>query len=208
MFSKAAIKQAFAARLGIISLAPSHDHSVVLTFDDGPDPEVTPKVLDLLDLYGFKAVFFVVGNRIPKAPNLLREIVERGHQLGNHSYSHWMASPPGYRAYAADLQRCQAVIEDRCGIAPDVFRPPLGEVAPASLLAARRLRLRYVLWSIDSGDWRLRDSSIAEEAGRTLAAAVKPRDVVLMHDDNPHTPTLLSNLLPGVRGRGLAAVTL
>lgn len=191
------LKRFVSKKLGIVSSLPadSEYQTTLLTFDDGPHPDITPRVLDLLDQYDTKAIFFIVGNRIAKAPQMLREVTDRGHQIGNHSYSHWLGSPPGYTEYLADLRKCQHKIEQLTGVACTMFRPPLGQISASSLLAARRLNLTYMLWSIDSGDWKIRDDNTATARGRTIAGALKPDDIALMHDDNPHTPKLLNALL-------------
>lgn len=196
-FEKNKLKTILAGRLGIVSGLPDKpdDRSVLLTFDDGPHPENTPRILDVLDQFEAKGIFFIVGNRIPLAPHLLREVVDRGHQLGNHSYSHWLKSPPGFRKYRADLEKCQSEIERLAGASADVFRPPLGQITPGSLLSARKLGLTYMLWSVDSGDWKLRDDDTAREQGKALAGELRACDIILMHDDNPHTPVLLETML-------------
>jgi len=179
-------------------------NSVLLTFDDGPEPNVTPRVLDVLDKFNASAIFFIVGNRIDKAPHLLREIVDRGHMLGNHTYSHWMKNPPAYKDYLKDLERCQSVIHQHANVTPCVFRPALGQITAGSVAASRRLNLSYMRWSVDSNDWRMRDDDKASQQGREVADTLTDSDIVLMHDDNPHTPCLLESMLCRLRDRGLS----
>lgn len=194
------IKQLFTRSVGVVS---SHNHcpnlalrdSVLLTFDDGPDPTVTPQILDLLDQYCTRAVFFIAASRIHKAPELLPEVLRRGHLLGNHTYTHWLGKPPGFREYKADLQRAQDEIAHHSGVVPALFRPALGQLTIASLMAARSLNLTYTRWSLDSGDWQMRDDQKAREQGHNLSRVVIANDIILMHDDNPHTPTLLKRFL-------------
>lgn len=182
--------------LGIKTRIESASNKEVLfTFDDGPDPVVTGKVLDLLDASGAKAVFFVVGNRIDKAEHMLQEVLDRGHLIGNHSYTHWLGKPPSSREYFADIEKCQQRIFDACGYKPTLYRPPLGAVNMATITTARSLDLQIYKWSFDTNDWRLRDDATAQSQGAELADQVTHRDVILMHDDNVHTPIMVKEML-------------
>src|SRR5947207_11627153 len=101
-------------------------NSVLLTFDDGPHRESTPIVLELLKEHKARAVFFIVGARIQRAPHLLKRILEEGHALGNHSYSHPLERQHWFGAYLQDLRKCQNAIEQLTHQRPKFFRPPLG----------------------------------------------------------------------------------
>lgn len=176
---------------------------LLLTFDDGPDPEVTPAVLDLLAKYNARAVFFVVGNRIPRAPHMLSRILAEGHVIGNHTYEHPLDHVPPLTEYYRDVRECQEVLESLTGQRPTLFRPPLGSVTLGSLLAPRLMGLRTLLWSIDVDDWKLRRDADAVHAGNRLAASAGPGDIVLLHDDNPCVVTLLDTALLRLRERQL-----
>jgi peptidoglycan/xylan/chitin deacetylase (PgdA/CDA1 family) len=187
------IQQALGIKTRIESDA---EKEVLFTFDDGPDPLVTGKILDMLDTAGAKAVFFVVGNRIHKAEHMLREVLDRGHLIGNHSYTHWLGKPPSSaREYLADIEKCQQRIFDACGYTPVLFRPPLGAVNLATIRTARCLNLQIYKWSFDTNDWRLRDDDTARAQGTELAGKLAHRDVILMHDDNVHTPLVVEEML-------------
>ena len=101
-------------------------NNILLTFDDGPHPEATPAVLDLLREHEARAIFFVVGNRIQRAPQMLLRILDEGHWLGNHSHTHPNDRRMPYREYLAELRKCQQVIHDITGTSPRFHRPPLG----------------------------------------------------------------------------------
>jgi peptidoglycan/xylan/chitin deacetylase (PgdA/CDA1 family) len=174
---------------------------VLLTFDDGPDPVVTERVLDQLAEFGAKAVFFIVGNRIPRAPHILQRIVAEGHLIGNHTYEHPLQGTPLPPAYFRDVRKCQKELETRTGIRPALFRPPLGSLTLGSLAAPRLLGLRTMLWSIDVDDWRLRREEDAIHAGERLAELARPGDIILLHDDNPCVVALLATALPRLRAR-------
>jgi len=196
---KAVAKQLLLQALGVVcSLDSQAGNAILLTFDDGPHPDVTPGVLDRLKQYHARAVFFVVGSRIPRAPTLLSRICADGHILGNHTYTHWLNQIPLAEQYIEDVRACQEVIQALTGHRPRLFRPALGRVTPGSLAAARRHRLRTIHWSIDSGDWKLRKKDDALELGKQLCHLVGPRDILLLHDDNTHVLTVLDVLLPNL----------
>jgi peptidoglycan/xylan/chitin deacetylase (PgdA/CDA1 family) len=183
-------------RLLLRRLPPSAGRDVLLTFDDGPHRRVTPQVLDRLREYGVRAVFFVVGRRIEQAPELLRRIVTEGHAIGNHSFRHERVRPLDLLGYRRDLLRCQALIERHSGTRPRLFRPPFGQLSPASLAAPLSLGLRTVGWSLDSGDWRCKTAAGAQQAADSILQRLMPRDIVLLHDDNPAVLTILDRILP------------
>jgi peptidoglycan-N-acetylglucosamine deacetylase len=184
------------SRLLVRRLPASASASVLLTFDDGPDADVTPAVLDRLDQYGARGVFFVVGRRIDQAPHVLREVLERGHTLANHSFEHRNGRQAGFKHYLADLNRCQRAIRDCCGFEPRLFRPPLGRISPTTMLAPWFAGLRTVTWSAEVQDWRCREPAEAAELGRRLGRIVRGADIVLLHDDNRCVLDLLDVFLP------------
>jgi peptidoglycan-N-acetylglucosamine deacetylase len=175
-------------------------NSILLTFDDGPHPEVTPAVLDRLREHDARAVFFVVGNRIVKAPEVLPRIVSEQHFIGNHSQTHNPSLT--YAPYSADVAACQRSIEAITGRRPMLFRPATGKITVSALRAARSNDLRTLLWSLDSNDWRLRDRQAAQALGVSIGRSAVGGDIVLLHDDNPNVVHLLDELLPLVRNRG------
>src|SRR5437762_2732168 len=174
--------------------------AVLLTFDDGPHPESTPLVLELLKEYNGRAIFFVVGARIQRAPHLLRRILDEGHALGNHSYSHPLERQFWFGSYLRDLMRCQNAIEQFTRERPRFFRPPLGTFSLNSLIAPRLLGLTTMLWSVNANDWDLRNADEAQMTANRLAEELiaKPsrNDIVLMHDDHPYVGQILETVLP------------
>jgi peptidoglycan/xylan/chitin deacetylase (PgdA/CDA1 family) len=177
--------------------------AVLLTFDDGPHPRTTPAVLDRLKAYGARAVFFVVGNRIHRAPKMLNRIIGEGHFLGNHTYAHPADRRMRYREYLNDLARCQEEVFQLTGSRPRFHRPPMGELSLASLLAPRRLGLTTLIWSYSAEDWRFRSDDVAVARADEMAADVTARDIVLFHDERPHMLLTLDRLLPILKSRGL-----
>jgi peptidoglycan/xylan/chitin deacetylase (PgdA/CDA1 family) len=195
------IKQAVRASVAPCRLAAPG--GVLLTFDDGPHPDVTPAVLDRLKQYGTRGLFFVVGRRIARAPHLLARIEREGHLLGNHSFLHVPASRLGLWGYAHDLECCQTAVAARIGTRPTLFRPPFGELSSTTLLAARYCGLHPVYWTLDAQDWRCRTPDDAIGVAERIVATVKAREIVLLHDDHPDVLTILDRLLPVLQQRDL-----
>jgi peptidoglycan/xylan/chitin deacetylase (PgdA/CDA1 family) len=188
------------AMCGVRSRLAAND-GLLLTFDDGPDPAVTPAVLDLLAKFDARAVFFIVGDRIPKAPHVLQRILDEGHLIGNHTYYHPLDRIPRFAEYYRDVNKCQQVLESLTGRRPSLFRPPLGSITIASLLAPRLAGLRTVMWSVDVDDWTLRSREDAQLAALRLVDSSHRGDIVLLHDDNPSVIRLLEMALPRLRER-------
>ncbi|MCC8036375.1 MAG: polysaccharide deacetylase family protein, partial [Rikenellaceae bacterium] len=127
--------------------------TVALTFDDGPHPDHTPKVLDVLNRYGIKAAFFVSGKKAEAYPQIVRRIVEQGHLVGNHSYTHATCFPLyGRKRMENDLAQCSKAILLAGGEHPVYFRPPFGVTNPVVARAVRRSGLKVCGWSVRSFD--------------------------------------------------------
>jgi peptidoglycan/xylan/chitin deacetylase (PgdA/CDA1 family) len=196
MSIKELLRNLIPSRLLIRKLPKGASETVLLTFDDGPNVEVTPAVLDRLDRYGARAVFFLVGRRIAEAPELLREALERGHLLGNHSFQHANGRQPRFRAYLHDLGECQQAIRDCCGYETRLFRPPRGILSPTTIFAPWLAGLRTMTWSVDVQDWRCHEPREASDLGKRLGETVRGGDIVLLHDDNRCVLDLLDRFLP------------
>jgi peptidoglycan/xylan/chitin deacetylase (PgdA/CDA1 family) len=192
---------------------PAGCGAVALTFDDGPHPELTPRVLDALRAAGARATFFLVGENALLYPGLVRRIVAEGHTLGVHTLTHrhaWLCSPARLeREMAAGLRAVQVASG---GHRPEWFRPPWGSFHARTLATARRLGLRIALWSCDAGDWLpgATPEAIAARVRRGLTEGA----VIDLHDGG-RTPQgcramvqALPAILEEVRGRGLRAVGL
>lgn len=176
--------------------------TVALTFDDGPTPDLTPRVLDALDQRGVKATFFLVGEEAARHPALTRDVVRRGHEVGNHTYSHQNLAALGPAAAREQVDRGRAVLEEVTGRPVRLLRPPWGAVNLAVLLHAAHMGLTVVLWSVDSRDWR---RTGGEGIRRTLRQArVRPGDILLLHDDYPETVAALPGVLGDLRRSNLS----
>ena len=174
----------------------SQPNAVALTFDDGPNPDITPKVLDILDAYGAKATFFVIGSQAERYPDLLRNIVARGHALGQHSYTHsaW-TNLQSVATCKADFKRCEEVVFALTGKRTQLFRPPMGLKNPNVFKAVNALDYRMVTWSC-----KFKTNSL-----------LRSGDIVLFHDGyhllaqnklHFQTPVLLEQALQQIRQRG------
>jgi peptidoglycan/xylan/chitin deacetylase (PgdA/CDA1 family) len=177
--------------------------AVLLTFDDGPHPEVTPGVLERLAAHGARAAFFVVGRVFADAPGVLEQIAAAGHVLGNHSWQHDLNRNGRLLPYHRDLKRCQREIQRVTGQRPRLFRPPLGRISLASLIAPRLAGLKPIYWSTELQDWQLTTDDEARRQAILWAESISPGDIVLLHDDNPCVLTILDVLLPRLVERGL-----
>jgi peptidoglycan/xylan/chitin deacetylase (PgdA/CDA1 family) len=155
---------------------------VALTFDDGPDPRSTPAFLESLDRLGWRATFFMLGSMVERAPGLAAEVAAAGHEVAVHGYDHRSQVFRAGRAVADDLARAVDTIGTHTGRHPHWFRPPYGTLSAGGVLAARRQRLRTVLWTTWGRDWR------AEATPETVTADVQrqlgPGGTVLLHDSD------------------------
>ncbi len=153
---------------------------VALTFDDGPHPEGTPAILELLARHRATATFFVVGEQVRRRPALLTRIQADGHQVALHGDRHRLQLRLESSALRDDLQRGIAAIEDALGESPRWHRPPYGIYSPSGLAAARAAGLQPLLWSRWGKDWR-RLTTPARIARRAMHGLL-PGDVILLHD--------------------------
>ncbi len=203
------IRQQAGARLQVAAGA------VALTFDDGPMPGSTDRVLDTLADLGVVATFFCVGKNVRAHPALLTRIEAEGHAVGSHSLTHPHPREVPLRALAREYVDGRAAVEDVLGHPVRLFRPPHGHLTPFSARMIRRLDLDPWLWSVDPTDWRpgIRAFEVIDVASRADSG-----DVVLFHDwveqpfapealDRTATITALPAIVSAVRRRGLSFVT-
>jgi peptidoglycan/xylan/chitin deacetylase (PgdA/CDA1 family) len=175
----------FFLRLGmfvdVLSRGPDGARGVALTFDDGPSPTSTPKILDLLDAAKVKATFFVIGKKAEAHPDLVRDILRRGHAVAMHSYAHHrLFSLKSARYVRDDLKKAMDVLTEITGERPLLFRPPIGHTNPTIARIVKELGLEVIGWSVRALD------GVSAADPKRVAARVKRglRDgaVVLMHD--------------------------
>lgn len=183
---------------------------VALTFDDGPNPTYTPRLLLLLRRHHARATFFVTGLNASRHPEIPRAMHRDGHAVENHSWDHPELTELSARAVRRQLTRTSAVIRRTTGRAPEYFRPPYGATDRAVREIGRRLHLRQELWTVDTRDWSgLRAATIRTKAMRGL----RPHgtNVVLMHDavtNSPRTLQAVPQIIRAIRAHGYCIVPL
>jgi peptidoglycan/xylan/chitin deacetylase (PgdA/CDA1 family) len=198
-------------RWGLPVVTEMRDHgvdSLALTFDDGPDPEITPHVLDALAAHEAKATFFLLQEPAEKYPDLVARMLREGHAVGVHGRAHDQQATRRASSIAADLAVAQTAIAALCdGRVPSLYRPPYGFKSLSVLRAAARRRLRVVLWSVDSRDYLLTDP---KAIARRVGCLLRPGAIVLMHDGPGRTATAdaLPRILEEIARRGMKSDSL
>lgn len=187
---------------------------IALTIDDGPDPQITPAVLDILDRAGVQATFFCIGERALRYPELCREIVRRGHAVENHSQHHRHTfSLRGYDFFVRELQAAQTTLQSITGVLPRFFRAPAGLRNPFLDPALQHTGLQLVAWTRRGFDTRCDDPALVL---RRLTHNLRAGDILLLHDGNAArggdgrsiVEQVLPVLLAAIAARGLRPVTL
>ncbi|HET6432962.1 polysaccharide deacetylase family protein [Dyella sp.] len=165
-----------------------------LTFDDGPHPEHTPQLLDLLRRHGLRASFFVVGQRVERHPDIARRIVDEGHLLGNHSHCHTQFGQMDLATQVSEIAQADRVLQGVDGCPRHRVRTPQGHLSWSLLRHFARERRSVAYWCYDSLDYRASDAAtLVERLGHQPPRA---GDIVLMHDDSQHAVDALEQLLP------------
>lgn len=175
---------------------------VLITIDDGPDPNDTPKLLEILDRHQAKAVFFVIGEKVKKYPELARMIVERGHELGNHTMTHpqasfWSAGPWRTRR---EIAQCQQAIEETTGVKPRWFRAPVGHRTWSTHPITREQGMEVMAWSHRGYD------AVRTDVPQILAQMLEgigDGDILLMHEATPIAEEVMRGVLAGLEERGI-----
>ncbi len=196
----------------LASHGPQRGNEVALTFDDGPDPPYTLEVAGILEQYGVRGTFFEVGKAVVERPNVAKELVSRGHVVGNHSYYHGAFSylDPAY----PELAQTENAFRDRVGICPALFRPPHGTHTPFMSHAVTERGMTLVTWDVSAKDWVETDPA---RLAANILKKVKPGSIILLHDgsdgnigaaDRTVLLEALPRILDGLRAKGLEAVTL
>ena len=185
--------------------APATGNKVIaLTFDDGPGP-YTAHLLDILDQYGAKATFFLIGSKVSGQASVVRSIQARGHQLGNHSWSHPELPKLSVDQIAGEIDRTNEAIRQATGVKPSILRPPYGAVNGIVLEQIRLRGMSSILWSVDTRDWADRNSQIV--CSRAVAGA-HPGAVILMHDIHQTSVGAVPCILSALKQQGYSFVTI
>jgi peptidoglycan/xylan/chitin deacetylase (PgdA/CDA1 family) len=188
----------------MISGPPDSD-AVCLTFDDGPHPELTPRLLDVLAESGVRATFFMVGRSVERYPQVVRRILDERHAVGGHSFTHGDPRATSARDLAAEVDRTEELFEKIAGRRSRLFRPPHGKLTPGKLWRLWRGGQSIVLWNVDPKDFECK--SAGELRDRLDGATLHGGDVVLLHDTVPHAAQVLPEIIRSARARGLGFTT-
>lgn len=194
----------------IVSRGYTDEKVVALTFDDGPHPEFTNKILDLLKEYDVKSTFFVLGKLAEKYPEIIRRQWEEGHEIGNHTYSHINIKNSPKERIIEEYEKTQNIITSITNEAPKLFRPPYGAFNHNALDIMEAHDSVLVLWSEgqDSRDW---SNPEVEKIVNTTLTNIKNGDIILFDDyvyyDESNTIEALKLILPALKSRGYRFVT-
>ncbi len=205
-------------RVGAIGYDPHADSSVyfsvkdaekriALSFDDGPLAGKTDKILDVLDKYGVKATFFMVGSQANYCSETAIRVVEEGHEIGNHTNNHKSLAALSERELDDEISHAEKAIYNACGYIPSLFRPPEGVCTEKISKAAKYRGYSIIMWSVDTLDWQGKSAKVISE---NVLANVKPGAVILMHDgifSKSHTAESLDIIIPALQAEGYTFVT-
>ncbi|WP_181151347.1 polysaccharide deacetylase family protein [Sphingobacterium gobiense] len=177
---------------------------IALTFDDGPSPH-TAEVLRLLKAYQFKATFFCIGKQVLAHPDMAKQIIDEGHVIGNHTYSHRQSF--GFlkeKDVVTELERCNVIIQQSVGKKPKFFRPPFGVTNPSVAKAVQHTKQQIIGWSnrsLDTVTWE------EDKIYQRVCKKLKPGDIILFHDTSQRTVNVLKRLLPYLQKNGYISVS-
>ena len=180
---------------------------IALTFDDGPLKGKTDDILDVLDEYGVKATFFMVGSQAIYCSDTAKRVVIEGHEIGNHTFNHLSLCGLNSTQLESEIEKCENAIYESCGYIPSLFRPPEGVCNDGIIKTAGNKGYDVVMWSIDTKDWQGKSAS---EIAETVISNVTGGAVVLMHDgifSKSYTADALKMFIPVLLEKGYEFVT-
>ena len=177
---------------------------IALTFDDGPHAEVTPRILDTLDQYNAKATFYMLGSQVGYYPSIAKQVLEEGHEIGNHTMSHMDLTRLSQSQIREEIQRSSNNILEATGSLPTSLRPPYGAFNDSVEAVTQELELPVIMWSVDSLDWKSRN---AQAVNHEIMTTVFPGAIVLMHDIHATTADALPQLLANLENEGYEFIT-
>jgi len=194
-----------APKIEFIRHGPAEGNRVALTFDDGPTPGVTDRILDELKQRNLHATFFMIGQRIAAAPELARRVLAEGHEIGNHSYTHPDLTKLPEAEIAAEIEKTQEIMRDTLNHCARFFRPPYGVFRRNHGSILQQAGLRAILWTVDTADW---SQPGEDEIVRKILADTAPGAIILCHDMHQQTANCTGRILDGLHDRGFVASTL
>ena len=180
---------------------------IALTFDDGPHPYYTPKILDILDKYDIKATFFMIGENVEYYPSAAEEVRARGHEIGNHTYHHKKLKSLTDKDILKEVTSCEDALFALGEYRSNLLRPPEGSMSESLTGLLDELGYRIILWDLDTKDWA---HTPPAEISRHILDDIQSGDIILMHDfigHNSPTPEALEMFIPVLLERGYKFVT-
>lgn len=187
------------------SRVPVSGNYIAITFDDGPHPQNTPRLLDILAARNVKATFYVIGRSVDLHPGILRRTVAEGHEIGNHSHTHRLLSKLGESELRQEMQRCQDAVGRAAGVRMRTMRPPYGGLLQSQReLVHREFGYPTILWSVDPLDWKRPGPSVVTSR---ILSGTTAGGIVLAHDLHSQTVDAMPATLDGLLRRGFKFVT-
>lgn len=190
---------------GLIFKIPNEQREVYLTFDDGPIPGLTPWILDCLDHFQAKASFFMVGENVMRNPNLVNEILKKGHKVGNHSHNHLKGFKTKVANYLENIRLCQNSLDEFLPYGYEkIFRPPYGQITPRQTYGLKKLGYRIIMWDVLSKDYDPKKSP--EQCVKNVLDNVEMGSIIVMHDNlkaERNVKNSLPAILEGIQKKGL-----
>jgi peptidoglycan/xylan/chitin deacetylase (PgdA/CDA1 family) len=176
-----------------------------MTFDDGPHPQHTPRLLDMLKQRGIKATFFVVGQNAAQYPEILKRISAEGHELANHSYTHPILNPLGEGGIREQLEKTHQAVQGATGVSMKLLRPPYGALTEnMRRWTFQTFGYRTILWDVDPLDWKVRDSNRVQSE---ILGHARAGSIVLAHDIHKTTVDAMPATLDGLATKGFKFLT-
>lgn len=172
---------------------PNSVNTIYLTFDDGPTPEITERVLEILDKHHIKATFFCIGDNVRKHPEIVQKILSKQHSVGNHTYSHLKGWKTPTKTYISNSEACEIKLNSLFKIRNSkLFRPPYGKITPWQSYKLRKLGYKIIMWDVLSKDY---DASIsAEKCYENVIQNVSSGSIIVFHDSNKAKDNVLNSL--------------
>lgn len=178
---------------------------IAMTFDDGPSAKLTPKLLDMLKARGIKATFYVVGTNAAEYPQIIKRMVDEGHEVGNHSWSHPALNSLGSSSLRKQLEDTNAAVVRAGAPRPVTMRPPYGATsARLNKLFDEEYGMKSILWSVDPLDWKYRNSTKVYNA---IVQKVQPGAIILAHDIHASTVQAMPEVFDALLAKGYKFVT-
>ena len=196
-----------AAEVKVYRSVETEKKQIALTFDDGPHPTLTPEILEILARYHVPATFFMVGQNVLNYPEAARAVIDAGHEVGNHTFTHPHIASLNEQAIFEEIGRCEDALEELCEYRPHILRTPQGALTPSLEKCLLEEDYILVLWSLDTRDW---DNKSTDAIVRSVLDGVKSGDIILMHDYigyNSKTPEALETIIPELLSLGYEVVT-